>query len=978
MSNKLNLQVTLSAIDKLTAPFRNASTGVQKLTDSIKTAKSALRDLENTQNKMRGFSRTSEQIKKSTDIIGKHNKKLENLRNKVSLLKNERIDLKVAISEKEREFKSIAAGGKVSWRSVQLDFDLRKMQKEYEKLQQTISATNRQITNESNTVKASRREKAKQLLQLRELNRVLKKNGINTKELAKHETDIKSKIDAATSALERQNKTLEKASILKARHEKYRTNVDKIRSTSERLQNLGQRSMMTGAAISAPVIGMGRGVVGMAQTAGQFEKFQSILEITEGSSEKAQQSLKWVQKFAQDTPSNLDETMEAFVRLRAYGMDPTNGLLQTLGDTGAAMGKPVIQAVEAIADAVTGENERLKEFGIKGRAVKGSNIIEYEYTDKNGRQQLAKVNKHNRKQIEQTLTAIFNNKYAGAMEKQAKTLTGIWAKLEDYWTNFQMKIMQTGAFDWIKNKLQGVLNTLDSMDKNGELQQWAEDIGGVILEVAQGLWQFGEQLSEAIKAIAQFAKENKGVIATFVKWAAVIGSSLTVFGALSMMMSFILYPIVRLAYGFSNLIGLNTLLSTETRKSAGELLKNNKQLFSYKNTINGLSVAKTTLISKALELLGKIKKIPSATVAIIGKMKTLSFWFNVLKTIGRVAFSPIRIAVLGIGAALSFLFSPIGLLTTALIGSATYIYKNWEKVRSFFGGFWEGLKSGLAPVIKRFKPLGDLIGVVVGWIEQAVKWFTDLLGPIESTQKELDEAAVAGKKFGEWLAAGIDLVTKPMQWLMESIKWVIDNMPKMDIASPSKTIEKIQQKHGVSSTTVASSMTGLGAVNSLFEKTKLPEKPKWSGGYAGNGGKYEPKGIYHGGEYIMTKEATSRLGVPLLNALNYGKKAVATSMLGLGVATAQPANIPSLINQIDPIQKINIESQPPIKIDSRPPLTRRPSVTQQAEQAMTINITVNAAQGQDERTIARMVAQELQRMQQQKQARMRSRMTDKD
>ncbi|TDF43392.1 phage tail protein, partial [Histophilus somni] len=87
--------------------------------------------------------------------------------------------------------------------------------------------------------------------------------------------------------------------------------------------------------------------------------------------------------------------------------------------------------VEAIADAVTGENERLKEFGIKGRAV-GKNIIEYEYTDKNGKQQIARVNKNNRQQIEKTLSKIFNDKYAGAMEKQAKTLMGIWSKIEDH------------------------------------------------------------------------------------------------------------------------------------------------------------------------------------------------------------------------------------------------------------------------------------------------------------------------------------------------------------------------------------------------------------------------------------------------------------------------------------------------------------------------------------------------------------------
>lgn len=34
-----------------------------------------------------------------------------------------------------------------------------------------------------------------------------------------------------------------------------------------------------------------------------------------------------------------------------------------------------------------------------------------------------------------------------------------------------------------------------------------------------------------------------------------------------------------------------------------------------------------------------------------------------------------------------------------------------------------------------------------------------------------------------------------------------------------------------------------------------------TGGYTGDGGKYEPKGIVHGGEFVFTKEATSRLGV---------------------------------------------------------------------------------------------------------------------
>ena len=54
-----------------------------------------------------------------------------------------------------------------------------------------------------------------------------------------------------------------------------------------------------------------------------------------------------------------------------------------------------------------------------------------------------------------------------------------------------------------------------------------------------------------------------------------------------------------------------------------------------------------------------------------------------------------------------------------------------------------------------------------------------------------------------------------------------------------------------------------------------------TGGYTGNGGKYEPAGIVHKGEYVITKEATARLGTGYLDYLNYGKRGFAN---GGGVA----------------------------------------------------------------------------------------------
>lgn len=47
------------------------------------------------------------------------------------------------------------------------------------------------------------------------------------------------------------------------------------------------------------------------------------------------------------------------------------------------------------------------------------------------------------------------------------------------------------------------------------------------------------------------------------------------------------------------------------------------------------------------------------------------------------------------------------------------------------------------------------------------------------------------------------------------------------------------------------------------------------GGYTGDGGKYQPKGVVHGGEFVFTKEATSALGIGNLYALMRGAQGYA-------------------------------------------------------------------------------------------------------
>lgn len=61
---------------------------------------------------------------------------------------------------------------------------------------------------------------------------------------------------------------------------------------------------------------------------------------------------------------------------------------------------------------------------------------------------------------------------------------------------------------------------------------------------------------------------------------------------------------------------------------------------------------------------------------------------------------------------------------------------------------------------------------------------------------------------------------------------------------------------------VTSPVTGWGSVTG----TALPGLS--SGGYTGPGGKHDPAGIVHAGEYVINAESTKKLGLPYLNKLN--------------------------------------------------------------------------------------------------------------
>jgi hypothetical protein len=215
----------------------------------------------------------------------------------------------------------------------------------------------------------------------------------------------------------------------------------------------------------------GNFVASIATVNAQFETYEATLKTITGSAEEARRSMEWITEFGRTTPYEAGQVTEAFVRLKSYGIDPMDGSLRTVGDAASAMGKSLMQGVEAIADAVTGENERLKEFGIRA-AAEGDNIT-YSWTE-NGKA-LTRTVKKDAVEIQSALMDIFG-RFSGAMDEQSKTWVGMTSNLSDSWTEFLREIGDAGYYDDIKRRMQGVLDFTNQAFESGLVANVAKGI----------------------------------------------------------------------------------------------------------------------------------------------------------------------------------------------------------------------------------------------------------------------------------------------------------------------------------------------------------------------------------------------------------------------------------------------------------------------------------------------------------------------
>ncbi|KTG26267.1 hypothetical protein AWR38_00430 [Idiomarina sp. WRN-38] len=227
-------------------------------------------------------------------------------------------------------------------------------------------------------------------------------------------------------------------------------------TVSGHLNQLRTVAIGVGAALTA--MGVSSFANDTYQAVSSSQQLQASLKTVTGSIANASAAWNTLLGFAAETPFTLDQSVQAFIRMQSLGLKPSQEALRSYGNTAAAMGKDMMQMVEAVADATTGEFERLKEFGI--RASKEGEQVSFTF------QGVTTTVANSASAISQYLQEIGELQFAGAMADQMDTLSGKASNLEDTIYQFYLAIGDAGATGVFEATLANASSTVQFLTDN--------------------------------------------------------------------------------------------------------------------------------------------------------------------------------------------------------------------------------------------------------------------------------------------------------------------------------------------------------------------------------------------------------------------------------------------------------------------------------------------------------------------------------
>ena len=424
--------------------------------------------------------------------------------------------------------------------------------------------------------------------------------------------------------------------------------------------------------------------------AGNIEQYRNTLETVLKDSDMARRKLAWASRFANKTPFETEEVVGGMTKLQSYGIEGDRILkttnktyLEMIGDMASGMGKSFDQAIEAIADARTGELERLKEFGITKNMIaefgksKGLEIF-------NNKGQINDLELFNK-----TLFEMMDSRFGGAMEKQAKTFKGGLSTISGATKSALSTLAGVNEFgDIVENSPFQILrdkviipfaNTLVRLQEDGTFTRWAENLSNI----------FGEIINVGGKVIDFIVKWKEVLIplASAFTGMLVIHEVVKGIGALKNAMSFTMNPYM-LAIGAAITIGVLLYRNWDLIKA---------KLATLWGSIKAFGVKIKDFFIKIWE---KIKAFGKALWDVGKKMFMLFTPFGLIITVGKLIIENWDL----IKAKLAALWGSIKAFGVKI---KDFFIKIWEKIKAFGKALWDVGKK----MFMLFTPFGLIITV---------------------------------------------------------------------------------------------------------------------------------------------------------------------------------------------------------------------------------------------------------------------------
>lgn len=244
---------------------------------------------------------------------------------------------------------------------------------------------------------------------------------------------------------------------------------DALRDFEETRRRMDQmdrqaRAAAAGMRLLGGAIGLALGAFSVSEitdTLAEFDRLNASLKTVTGSLENAQRASSFLRRFATETPYELSEVTEAFIRLRSLGLDTSERAMRSIGNTAAAMGTSLMQFIEAVADASTGEFERLKEFGIRAGVTIEETGNKVKFTFRGVTTTVA----NDAQSITEYLLRIGETDFASGMADQMETIGGKLSNLKDAFANFVDFLGDLGLRDTIKSALSGTTEFITGLQR---------------------------------------------------------------------------------------------------------------------------------------------------------------------------------------------------------------------------------------------------------------------------------------------------------------------------------------------------------------------------------------------------------------------------------------------------------------------------------------------------------------------------------